>query len=144
MLIAVFYFQNYRGLEPCYLCITQRFFVVVAGVICLLAAIMNPGQTGRRVFAVLLVISSVAGGFFSSKQLWLQSLPADQVPICGPPVDYLFDTFSTSHVIQMLIRGDGNCAEVKWQLFGISMPGWVLVLFVCFAAVGVWQYLRKD
>ena len=43
----------------------------------------------------------------------------------------------------MLLRGDGNCAEVQWQLMGLSMPGWVMVSFIGFAALGVVQFLRK-
>lgn len=144
MLMAVLYFQNHLGLEPCYLCITQRFFVVAVGLVCLLAALFNARGIALRVFAVLTLLLAVSGGYFSAKQLWLQSLPEDQVPVCGPPVDYLFDAFSTSHVISMLIRGDGNCAEVKWQLLGLSMPGWVLILFAVFAMIGCWQFLRRD
>ena len=85
----------------------------------------------------------MGGSFFSIKQLWLQGLPEDQVPACGPPVDYLFDAFSVSEAISMLLRGDGNCAEVQWQLLGLSMPGWVLVSFIGLAGVGLLQLLRK-
>lgn len=141
--IAIFYFQNYLGLEPCYLCITQRVFVIAVGVICLVAALHNPAATGRKVYAALAALAAFIGSFFSIKQLWLQNLPEDKVPACGPPVDYLFDAFSASEAISMLLRGDGNCAEVQWQLLGLSMPGWVLVSFIGFAGVAVFQLLRR-
>ena len=143
IMVAVFYFQDYLGLEPCYLCITQRVFVIAVGVICGLAAIHNPPQCGQRIYAALSTIAAVAGGYFSSKQLWLQSLPEDQVPACGVPVDYLFDAFSLSEAVAMLLRGDGNCAEVQWQFLGLSMPAWVLVAFVGFTIVGLTQLWRK-
>ncbi|MGB0473072.1 MAG: disulfide bond formation protein B [Porticoccaceae bacterium] len=144
LVIAVFYFQNYLQLEPCYLCITQRVFVIAIAIVCTLAALHNPTQTGQRVYAGLSTLMAFIGSYFSIKQLWLQSLPEDQVPACGIPVDYLFDVFSLSEAISHLLKGDGNCAEVQWQLLGISMPGWVLVAFIGFATVGIYQFFRKS
>ena len=141
--IAVFYFQNHLGLEPCYLCITQRVFVIAVGVIFLVSALHNPLPKGQKIYAALIAATATIGGYFSIKQLWLQNLPEDKVPACGPPVDYLFDAFSASEAISMLLRGDGNCAEVQWQLLGLSMPGWVLLSFIGFAGVAIFQLLRK-
>lgn len=141
--IAVLYFENHLQLEPCYLCITQRVFVIAIAVICALAAIHNPAQSGQKIYASLSTLMALVGGYFSVKQLWLQSLPEDQVPTCGVPVDYLFDAFSLSEALSHLLRGDGNCAEVQWQLLGISMPGWVLIAFIGYALVGIFQFSRK-
>ena len=141
--IAVFYFQNHLQLEPCYLCITQRVFVIAIAVICALAAVHNPSQFGQKIYAGLSALMAVIGGYFSAKQLWLQGLPEDQVPACGVPVDYLFDAFSLSEALSHLLRGDGNCAEVQWELLGISMPGWVLIAFIGYALMGIFQFIRK-
>jgi disulfide bond formation protein DsbB len=141
--IAVFYFQNHLQLEPCYLCITQRVFVIAIAVICALAALHNPAQYGQRVYASLSTLMALIGGYFSIKQLWLQGLPEDQVPACGVPVDYLFDAFSISEALSHLLRGDGNCAEVQWELLGISMPGWVLIAFIGYALIAIFQFTRK-
>ncbi len=141
--IAILYFQHHLGLEPCYLCITQRVFVIAVGVIFLFSGLHNPALAGQKIYAALAVLAAFGGGFFSVKQLWLQNLPEDKVPACGPPVDYLFDAFSASEAVSMLLRGDGNCAEVQWQLLGISMPGWVLVSFIGLAGVALFQLLRK-
>ena len=144
ILIAVLYFQNHLGLDPCYLCITQRVFVIATGVVFLLAALHNPSAGGRKVYAGLAVLTASIGGFFSGKQLWLQSLPEEKVPVCGPPVEYVLEAFPASDIIQMLMSGDGNCAKVQWQLLGLSMPGWVLVAFIGLAVIGVWQFSRKS
>ena len=141
--IAVFYFQNHLQLEPCYLCITQRVFVIAIAVICTVAALHNPTQYGQKVYAGLSALMAMIGGYFSVKQLWLQGLPEDQVPACGVPVDYLFDAFSLSEALSHLLRGDGNCAEVQWELLGISMPGWVLIAFIGYALIAIFQYTRK-
>ena len=144
ILIAVLYFQNHLGLEPCYLCITQRVFVIAIAIVCTLAALHNPGQTGQKRYAALSTGLALIGSYFSGKQLWLQSLPEDKVPACGIPVDYLFDVFSLSEAISHLLRGDGNCAEVQWQFLGLSMPGWVLLAFVGYTIIGLFQFLRKN
>ena len=60
------------------------------------------------------------------------------------PVEHLFDIFSITEAITMLLRGDGNCAEVRWQLMGLSMPGWVMVCFVGFGIIGIIQFVRKS
>ena len=120
IVVAILYFENHLGLEPCYLCITQRFFVICIGLICAVAALHNPAQFGQRVYAALSILCAILGGYFSSKQLWLQSLPEDQVPACGIPVDYLLDSFSLSEAIAMLVRGDGNCAGSTVATTGIK------------------------
>ena len=143
MIIAVAYFENGLQLEPCYLCMTQRVFITAIGIICILAVVHNPRHFGQRVYATLSITMVILGAYFSGKQLWLQSLPKDQVPSCGIPVEYLFDNFSIIEAINMLLQGDGNCAEVQWQLMGLSMPGWVMVSFIIFGALAIVQFMRK-
>ena len=144
LLIAVFYFQNYLGLEPCYLCVTQRVFVALTGIIFLTATLHNPSFYGNKIYAGLSLLSALTGAYFSAKQLWLQSLPEENIPSCGPPVEYLFDAFPMSEVLAMLLRGDGNCAKVQWEFLSISMPGWVLISFIILSLLGLYQLLRKN
>lgn len=142
LIAGALYMQHSMGLTPCYLCITQRAFVILVGVIALIAFLHNPAETGQRRYGVLVVLSAISGAFFSIKQLWLQSLPEDRIPACGPPADYLFDAFPFQQALSMLLRGDGNCAKVQWALLGISIPGWVLAAFIGFIFVGFYQVLR--
>ena len=142
--IAVVYFENSLKLEPCYLCMIQRGVIILIGMTCVFAAVHNPGKFGQRVYASLSVVQVIIGIYFSGKQLWLQSLPESQVPSCGIPVRHLFDNFTITEIVTMLLAGDGNCAEVHWQLMGLSMPGWVMVCFVGFGVIGAIQFLRKS
>ena len=143
MAIAVGYFEKILNLEPCYLCMTQRAFIVAIGIICTLAVVHNPGKLGQRIYASLSISMVIIGSYFSGKQLLLQSLPDSEVPSCGIPVDYLFENFSLTEAITMLLQGDGNCAEVQWQLMGLSMPSWVMLSFIGFGLLGVVQLFRK-
>ena len=137
LLIAKFYFEDYLGLEPCYLCITQRAFIAIAGLLFFIWAAHNPKRLGAKIYALLVLAATSAGAYFSLKQLYLQSLPEEQVPQCGPPVDYLFETFSNFEVIAMLLRGDGNCAKIQWEFLSITMPGWVLLIFIVLIAASI-------
>lgn len=137
-------FMQYAiDLEPCYLCIVQRVFVMLTGLIALLAFIHKPGNSGIRIYGALTALSAIGGGAFSIRHLWLQSLPEDLVPACGPPADYLFDALPLTEILPLLLRGDGNCAEVQWSLLGITIPGYTLMAFSGLAVLGLWQLFRK-
>ena len=143
LIATALYMEKVMGLEPCYMCIVQRVFVMATGVVALLAFVHNPGAVGVRVYSVLTAAAALAGSFFSGKQLWLQSLPEDQVPDCGVSVDYLFEVHSFGNAVAELLKGDGNCAEVQWTFLGLSIPGWTLICFVGFAAIAIWQLFRQ-
>jgi disulfide bond formation protein DsbB len=136
------YFEHIEGLEPCYLCVMQRVMVITTGLIALVAALHHPGAAGIRIYGTLTALSATGGGLFSIRQLWLQSLPKDQVPACGPSLDYMIDVFPLFDVVVMLIQGDGSCAEILWSFLGISMPGWVLVAFIGLLLISIYQIFK--
>tara|TARA_B100001093_G_C26763795_1_gene986945 strand:+ start:1013 stop:1507 length:495 start_codon:yes stop_codon:yes gene_type:complete len=144
LVFAVLYLQEHLELKPCYLCVTQRFFVTVTGLLFALAMMHDNFGLPRSIYASLSCLSAMGGAFFAMKQLWLQSLSEDQVPACGPPVEYVFEAFSASEIITILLSGDGNCSEVQWQLIGLSIPGWVLIGCVMLLAISLFQLLRKE
>lgn len=144
MLVALIFFQSYLVLDPCPLCVVQRVFVIGAGVIAFAAFIHNPGLLGRRVYAALTLLPIGAGMATSIRHLWLQSLPADQLPECGPGLDYMMEIFSFTEVLQKVFLGSGECGEVLWSLLGLSIPAWTLVGFVVLFGAAVYQLLRRD
>ncbi len=143
LMAVALYMEHAMHLEPCPLCIFQRVAVICAGLIALIAAIHNPGRTGVQLYGGLVITTSLAGGALSARQLYLQSLPEDQVPACGPGLDYLMDVFPLTDVVSMVLAGDGSCAEVVWSFLGLSIPGWTLVGFVGLIALGGYQILRS-
>ncbi|MBB3048472.1 disulfide bond formation protein DsbB [Litorivivens lipolytica] len=124
------YTEYYLGLIPCALCMTQRFFYVCTGAVALIAAIHNPATLGRRIYSGLMVLASGFGAGVAGRQVWLQHLPEDQVPACGPSLEYILDTLPLADAFTTLMMGDGNCAEVQWTFLGQSMPTWSLIWFV--------------
>jgi len=143
LLAYAYYSELVLGLHPCPLCMTQRFFVLLIGVFGLIAFIHNPKHLGRRVYAVLGIVSAGFGIAVAARHVWIQNLPADQVPACGPSIEYLLDAFPLSEAITLLFRGDGNCADVVWNFLGLSMPAWVLIAFIGLIIVNLWQIFRK-
>ncbi len=150
IVIAVFglmgyglYSQYYLDLEPCPLCMTQRIFYVLCGVIALIAAIHKPSHNGYRVYGIGMGLSALCGAAAAGRQVWIQHLPPEQVPACGPSLEYMLETFPFSEALKMLVLGDGNCAEIQWSFVGLSMPEWSLIWFVGFIVAALWLVFRK-
>ena len=135
------YTQYYLYLEPCPLCMTQRFFYVLIALFALIAVI-HSGK--HKLYASLAGLSALGGIATAGRQVWLQHLPPDQVPACGPSLEYMLETFPISETLLTLVRGDGNCAEVVWTFLSFSMGEWSLVCFLGFSALSLWQLLRKN
>ncbi len=130
-LIGFALYQQHRYfMDPCPLCIFQRLGFMWIGAFALLAAIHNPGRAGRWVYSILLLAGAAWGGAVAGRHLWLQNLPADQVPACGPGLNYMLDNFPLMEVLSSVLFGDGSCAEVHWRFLGLTMPGWTLVWFL--------------
>lgn len=141
LILIALYLEHMMGMEPCPLCMTQRIAVIAVGVVALLAFLHNPAKRGVRVYAVLGVLLAAGGAYFSSRQLWLQSLPPELVPACGPALEYMMDVFPFMDVLKAMLHGDGNCAEVD-LLFGVNLALWTLFAFIGMAAVNLFQAIR--
>jgi disulfide bond formation protein DsbB len=130
------FMEHVLKLDPCPLCLMQRLWTLFAGIIVLVALSHAPHN---RICPSLVMLCSVIGGGFSLRQLWLQSLPPDQVPSCGPDMGYMLEVFPMSQILTAMTFGTGNCAEVTWSLLGISVAGWALAGFIMLAVVaGIW------
>lgn len=143
MLLVAGYFQFMDDLEPCPLCILQRLFTLIVGVVFLVAAIHNPAGIGVRIYGAIAALMAVVGGAISARHVWLQNLPADQVPSCGPGLNFILDNFPLSDAINLVLRGSGECAEVLWTFMGISIPGWTLFAFAFLTLLGLMQVFRR-
>jgi disulfide bond formation protein DsbB len=141
-LLIAFYLEYFMYMEPCPLCMTQRIFVALVGALALLAFVHNPAQSGRRVYAWLGVLLALGGGYFSSRQLWLQNLPPELVPACGPNLAFMFEAWPFMDTVRAMLHGDGNCAEID-RLFGINLVVLTLLLFIALGVGNLFQALRR-
>ncbi len=142
LLGVAFYMELVMGLEPCPLCWLQRFGFMGAGLVSLLAVIHGPSSLGVRIYGLLLAVTAGTGLAVAGRQLWLQSLPADQVPACGPSVDYMLEVLPFFEVLTTALKGTGDCAEVVWRFLGLSIPGWTAVFFSLLVVTGLMLLFR--
>jgi disulfide bond formation protein DsbB len=137
------YFQHVMGLEPCPLCIFQRIVVIALGVVMLVAAIHDPGLLWRRLYGGAVLVLALLGVAIAGRHVWLQHLPAEQVPECGPGLEYMLQSFPFMQALEMVFRGSGECAEVQWTFAGLSIPEWTLVIFAGIGAAAVFLLLSR-
>ena len=136
-LLAYAVFAQYGQMfEPCPLCIFQRLALAATGLIALVGALHAPASGGgRRAYGILAFLAAATGAAIAARHVWIQHLPADQVPECGPGLNYLLESMpSYLAVVRKVLAGSGECAKVDWTLFGFSMPEWTLL---CFAVLAV-------
>jgi len=143
MLYAL-YLQHYQNFEPCPLCIFQRVALMGVGFVGLAAALHNPAALGRRIYAARTGLSALTGLAIAARHTWLQHLPPEDVPACGPGLDYWLDTFPLHEVVMKVLHGSGECAKVDWVWLGLSLPEWTLLMFSGIVLVCGWQLLRKS
>lgn len=125
------YLEHFQGLDPCPMCVFQRVAMLATGMLFLIAGLHRPRRGATRaIYSVLTIGTAGAGAFIAGRHVWLQSLPEDQVPACGPSLDYLMDIMPLAEVLSTVLRGDGNCAVIDAAWLGISLPGWTLIAFV--------------
>lgn len=130
------------GMYPCPLCIFQRVAFVAMAAFFLLGALHAPRGGGRWVYGGGVLASGLFGLAVAGRHLWIQSLPADQVPSCGPPLDYMFNAFPFAKVLRLVFTGSGECAKVE-TILGLPMPAWALLWFVLLALWAVYACRRR-
>lgn len=132
------YLQYFQDLEPCPLCILQRVAMLVAGIGFLIAGVWNPAGWLRWPAVIPALAGTGAGLGIAGRHVWLQGLPPDQVPACGPPLDYLLNIMPLSDAIAFLLKGEGSCAVIDASFMGMTLPGWTMLMF---AGLTIWALL---
>jgi protein dithiol:quinone oxidoreductase len=136
--------QDWWGLNPCPLCIFQRIAFATLGVVFLLGGLHAPkGAWGRRIYGLLALIPAGIGLAIAGRHVWLTTLPADQVPECGPPLQFMMEVNPLTDVIKKVLTGSGECAKVDWTFLGLSMPAWSLVWFVLLAGWAAYTAIKS-
>jgi disulfide bond formation protein DsbB len=140
MMAFALYVEHGMQIEPCPLCVLQRIAVIGMGIAFLLLALHNPASGwARRIYLGLLGAFALEGLVVAGRHVWLQHLPADQVPSCGPGLGYMLENFPFADALKMVFTGSGECATVDWSLLGLSMPTWVLIAISGLAIGAFWN-----
>ena len=142
LLAAAYYFEYVLFLDPCPLCIMQRIAVLMIGLVGLSGFLLARSSFSQKVHSVLMSLSALFGIAVAGRHVWIQNLPADQIPTCGPSLEYMVDTLPWAEVLTVMLRGNGNCADAQWAFMGLSMPLWVLLWFVGFVILAAGLFYR--
>lgn len=135
------YLQHVVGLEPCPMCIVQRYALLLVAVI---AGISS--ASGRRGFQVggivLLLLAAGFGAFVAARQSWLQWYPPE-VATCGRDLYGMIETFPLKRAIPMIFKGGGDCTAIDWTFLGGSIANWSFICFMVIAALGLALLVRR-
>ena len=134
MLAFGLYLQHVVGLEPCPMCIVQRYAMVVIALLAMVAVFWHEGWRGH-VMAALGSVLALGGAFVAARQSWLQWYPPE-VLSCGRDFYGMVESLPLQRAIPMIFRGGGDCSKVDWTFLGGSIANWS---FVAFVAMAVWM-----
>lgn len=142
LLSVAFYMEYEMGLEPCPLCMLQRIFFFLIGVASLISALYHTVRS-RIICSWSVFVFAVLGAALAIRHLYLQNLPAEELPACLPGLSYMVEVFPWQEIMQAMIMGTGECGDVLWTFLGLSIPGWTLVAFIGMALVNAFIALRR-
>jgi disulfide bond formation protein DsbB len=142
MLFAVLYLERTLFLDPCPLCILDRVVIISLGVLFSLAFLHGPITIFTKIYGVLCILLSSIGIGLASRHIWLQNLPKDQVPECGPDLYFMLDTLPLFETLKKILAGSGTCADINWTFADLTIPEQTLILFVILLVLSVIQTLR--
>ena len=138
---GVFYLQMVKGVDPCPMCIMQRYALLGVGLVALIGALHNRGVW---VYGGLITLAALAGGGVAARQSWLQLYPPS-IMGCGPGLEFMLENFPLSELLPRLFRGEGDCSTVDWTFLGLSVANWGLITFAAIVIVtplAVWWHGR--
>ncbi len=133
------YLQHAIGLEPCPMCIVQRYLFILAALAAGIGAVL-PGAT--RWAAGLMALLSFTGAGVAARQSWLQWFPPE-ITTCGRDLFGMIESFPLKRVIPMVFRGSGDCSAVDWTFLGLSIANWSFLNFVLVAVLGARLLLKR-
>ena len=142
LLAFAYYLQYFQNQEPCPLCMLQRVAFIDMMVVFAVAAIHSPRRRGAIVYSGLLFVMSAMGAAIAGRHVWLQHLPPDKVPACGPGLEYMLEQFPLGDALRKIFAGSGECAEATWRFLGLTIAEWSLLWLVLLGALAVYAATR--
>ena len=128
------YLQHVVGLEPCPMCIVQRYCLIAVGVFALLGS-LKPSTAGWwKSFGGLALLFSAFGAFTAARQSWLQWNPPE-FATCGRDFYGMIENYPISRSLPMIFRGSGDCTAIDWTFLGLSIASWSFLAFTAFSIV---------
>ncbi len=138
---GILYLQNVVGLEPCPMCIVQRYALILVALIAGVSATVV-GPKGRSKGIAAMGAMSLFGAFVAARQSFLQWYPPE-VLSCGRDLYGMIESFPLKRAIPMIFKGSGDCSAVDWSFLGLTIANWSFLCFVGIAAIAALLLLRS-
>lgn len=138
------YLQHVVGLEPCPMCIVQRYAMILVA-LCALSMSISASKRFQLWGTVVMLVLGAGGAFVAARQSWLQWYPPE-VASCGRDLYGMIEAFPLQRVIPMLFKGSGDCSAVDWTFLGGTIANWSFLWFsgvVVLSAAMVWRRARS-
>ena len=136
-----YYLQFVQDLDPCPLCILQRVAYLGIGLVCLVGFVHG---SATRIYNALALVCALAGAAVATRQVWLQHLPPERVPECGPGLDFILQAFPIFDALKLIFTGSGECAETLWTFLSLSIAEWSLFWFGVFSVLFLYHFLKVE
>ena len=137
------FLQQSEGLEPCPMCILQRYAYIAVGVVALVAAIHAPRGGGLKAYAIVAALFAFVGAGVAIRHSYLQHFPP-ATESCGTDLEFLLDTFPLTQALPKIFAGTGSCSKVDWRFLGLSIPEWNIVCYTGIALLALWSAFRRQ
>jgi protein dithiol:quinone oxidoreductase len=137
-----YYLQHFEGEDPCPLCLVQRAFYLGLAFTFALGALHGPKGRWLMGYGIVATLLAGAGLGTAARHVYLQHLPPELVPACGPDLYFMLQNFPLTQMFGKLFTGTGQCAEVYWRFLGLSIAEWSLAWFAAFTAFAIWMLVR--
>lgn len=124
LLVGAFLFQYVGELPPCKMCYWQRYPHAAAVSIAALILLTRIRSFAILGFLLTLLTAGIGGFHAGVEQSWW-----DGPQTCTSTA---IDNLSTEELLAQIMSAQmTRCDEISWQMFGISMAGWNMVLSLC-------------
>ena len=144
MIISALTIQLYFDLEPCPLCITQRIIFIAIGVLFIIFSLLPFNQIIKLSHLISIVSAGLVGVIFSIRHILIQAKIIEIPAECGIDLDYMFENFPLTEAVNLLFKGTGDCSEIDWTFFGMTLPQIALLGYLFFITYTIYIFLKVE
>ena len=140
---ASFYVQHVLGVEPCPLCIIQRFTYLALAIVFLGAALLSSQVALQRGLFGLAAVLTLGGLGVAGYQTYLQLSPPAMTGTCSASLSYMLETLSFTDVLARLLNAKGDCSDTSFKILGLTLAQASLLIFTTFALLLGTMFARR-
>lgn len=131
LLLSVGYLLEYGfHLEPCPLCLLQRYVFWAMAFVFGLGALHDCKNIGRYLYSGIAFVLASLGASLALRHIWLQHLPPEQAPACTAGLERMLQFQPWLQVLKTVLTASGQCAKVDFTILTLSLPVWTLFSFL--------------